>query len=186
MRGRSHQALGRYLVARFMQNYPKRYARAFLIGCIEPDRNPTTYIKGSFRSQRLRGHNWGNSQRFMNRISHRLEQREKLRIYDFYTLGKLIHYTVDTFTYVHNAEFHGTLKEHREYESYLQNYFLRYVGNAPQSRLYPGETVMATIRSCHDDYILHSPSVHTDSRYAVNVCCIVLSLLLHQPHSTVS
>ena len=50
MRGKSHRCLGQYLVEKYMPNAPKRYIRAFLIGCIEPARNPVAYLKGSIRS----------------------------------------------------------------------------------------------------------------------------------------
>lgn len=57
MRGKSHRCLGQYLVEHYMENIPGRYVKAFLVGCIEPDRNPVTYLKGSLRFQWLRGHN---------------------------------------------------------------------------------------------------------------------------------
>ena len=98
MRGKSHRCLGQYLVEKYMPHAPKRYIRAFLIGCIEPDRNPVTYLKGSIRCQWLRGHNYENARRYMRRLSERLERKERLFLIDYYALGKLIHYTVDAFT----------------------------------------------------------------------------------------
>ena len=92
MRGKSHRCLGKYLVQHYMSDTPERYVKAFLLGCIEPDRNPATYLKGSIRCQWLRGHNYRNARRFMRAISARLEKKEKLGLFDYYTLGKLIHY----------------------------------------------------------------------------------------------
>ena len=105
MRGKSHRCLGKYLVQHYMSDTPERYVKAFLLGCIEPDRNPATYLKGSIRCQWLRGHNYRNARRFMRAISARLEKKEKLGLFDYYTLGKLIHYTTDAFTYAHNDTF---------------------------------------------------------------------------------
>ena len=105
MRGKSHRCLGKYLVQHYMSDTPERYVKAFLLGCIEPDRNPATYLKGSIRCQWLRGHNYRNARRFMRAISARLERKEKLGLFDYYTLGKLIHYTTDAFTYAHNDTF---------------------------------------------------------------------------------
>ena len=51
MRGKSHKTLGKYLADKYMTAVPKRYIQAFLLGCIEPDRNPATYLKGSVRRQ---------------------------------------------------------------------------------------------------------------------------------------
>lgn len=48
MRGKSHRCLGNYLVQRYMGDAPQSHIKAFLLGCIEPDRNPATYLKGSY------------------------------------------------------------------------------------------------------------------------------------------
>ena len=124
MRGKSHRCLGKYLVQHYMSDTPERYVKAFLLGCIEPDRNPATYLKGSIRCQWLRGHNYRNARRFMRAISARLEKKEKLGLFDYYTLGKLIHYTTDAFTYAHNDTFPTALSDHREYEAALRKAIL--------------------------------------------------------------
>ena len=88
MRGKSHLIIAQYLLDHYMPDIPKRYQLAFLLGCIEPDRNPATYLKGSLRCQWLRGHNYKNAQRFMTTMAGRLEGRQRLHLYDYYTLGK--------------------------------------------------------------------------------------------------
>lgn len=127
MKGESHRQLGRFLMNAYLPGLAKRHARAFLLGCIEPDRNPTTYLKGSVRSQWLRGHNWNNASRYMGRICARLERKERLSMLDYYAMGKLMHYTADAFTYAHNKYFPTNLKEHRRYEIDLQACFLAYL-----------------------------------------------------------
>lgn len=175
MRGKSHQQLGQYLAQRYMQHLPRRYVRAFLIGCIEPDRNPATYLKGSIRQQWLRGHNWGNAQNYMQRISKRLERKPRLGLLDYYTMGKLIHYTTDAFTSAHNAEFGPSLEDHRVYEVALQNHFLSYISKSPEFWTDAKHPVMDTIRSYHRDYIRRPVSIHTDTRFAIIVCSMVLT-----------
>ena len=183
MRGKSHLCLGHYLTQHYMDSLPNRYKKAFLVGCIEPDRNPMTYFKGSIRSQWLRGHNYNNADHFMVRLSNRLENKKKFRLFDYYSMGKLIHYTTDAFTYAHNDVFPKDLNEHREYEVDLQNHFLNFMeermDQAPQAR--PLDSVMETIRKNHNDYIRRPVSIHTDSRFALTVCCSVLSLILMKP-----
>ena len=49
MRRQSHIAMGRFLLRTYLPHLPRQYARLFLLGCIEPDGNPTTYLKGSIR-----------------------------------------------------------------------------------------------------------------------------------------
>ena len=177
MRGKSHYFLGQFLAERYMNNLPKRYIRAFLIGCIEPDRNPATYLKGSLRSQWLRGHNWGNAQNFMYRISNRLENRRALRLWDYYTIGKLIHYTVDAFTSPHNEHFGTDLAEHKSYEAALQQHFLGYLAENPRVWTDARHPVMDTIRRYHHDYLNHPVSIQTDSRFAIIVCCMIMTRL---------
>lgn len=177
MRGKSHQHLGRYLADQYMTALPRRYVKAFLIGCVEPDRNPATYLKGSLRRQWLRGHNWGNAQKYMTRLSRRLESRSRLYLLDYYTIGKLIHYTTDAFTSAHNERFGTDLQNHRAYEEALQNHFLDYLSRCPKIRTDAGTPIMDTIRSYHRDYLRRPVSIHTDTRFAIIVCSMVLTRL---------
>jgi hypothetical protein len=178
MRGKSHRLLGQYLVRQYMPDAPKRYVRAFLIGCIEPDRNPMTYLKGSVRCQWLRGHNYENARRFMCRLANRLENKETLSMMDYYALGKLIHYTTDAFTYAHNQNFPEDLKEHREYEKALQEYFIRFMQKNPLPYPKGSEDAADTIQEKHRRYMCRPGSILRDSRYAFTVCCLVTAAIL--------
>ena len=178
MRGKSHISLGRYLLAHYLSDLPRSYQRAFLFGCIQPDRNPATYLKGSIRFQWLRGHNYHNARQFMNRISRRLEQKETLKLYDYYTLGKLIHYTADAFTFAHNDTFPTKLSDHRDYEISLQNCFLDYLHSNPRINVKSERTVMDGITRYHREYSSKSMDIHRDCRYVLQACCCVLAILL--------
>ena len=177
MRGKSHKSLGIYLADKYMTAVPKRYIQAFLLGCIEPDRNPATYLKGSVRRQWLRGHNWGNSQRYITRLSRRLESRRRLNLLDYYSIGKLIHYTMDAFTSAHNEHFGVDLQKHRTYEEALQNHFLRYLDSCPEIWTDAKNPVMDTIHSYHREYLCRPVSIHTDTRFAIIVCSMVMTRL---------
>lgn len=177
MRGKSHQYLGKFLAQQYMKDIPERYVRSFLIGCVEPDRNPVTYLKGSFRFQWLRGHNYRNARRFMRQISWRLERKEKLNLFDYYTLGKLIHYTADAFTYAHNDTFPSDLTEHRQYEAALQEHFLQYLQEDPQIDPHTARSIMEAIYSYHTQYEDQQADIHTDAKFALNACCCVLAIL---------
>lgn len=178
MRGQSHISLGNYLLEQFMPQLPGHFRRAFLLGCIEPDRNPATYLKGSLRFQWLRGHNYRNAHRFMRRISRRLEQKKDFHLFDYYTLGKLIHYTADAFTFAHNDSFSKNLSLHREYEESLQNHFLSYLRTAPQIEVRFDKSIMEAIENHHREYSRNDPNIHRDSRFALQACCCVLAMLL--------
>ena len=181
MRGQSHLCLGRYLVRHYMHTAPKACIHAFLIGCLEPDRNPFTYLKGSIRHQWLRGHNYRNARRFMKRISWRLEHKSRWNLFDYYTLGKLIHYTADAFTHAHNADFPTRLSDHREYEASLQDHFLEYMSQEPKVNPVVADSIMNVICCYHRDYEQSTCSVQNDSRFALTACCCVLAVLLAGP-----
>lgn len=181
MRGKSHYSLGIYLSERYMQGLPQQYIRAFLIGCVEPDRNPTTYLKGSIRCQWLRGHNYDNARRFMRSISRRLEKKNQLKLWDYYTLGKLIHYTTDAFTYAHNAAFPTKLANHREYEAQLQNHFLHYLEEDPQVDTQIARSIMEAIYTIHREYEEQDGNIPRDCQFALKACCCILTLLFAEP-----
>ena len=181
MRGKSHRCLGQYLTEHYMPDTPKRYVRAFLIGCIEPDRNPATYLKGSLHFQWLRGHNYRNARHFMRRISQRLEKKDSMNLFDYYTLGKLIHYTTDAFTYAHNDTFPVQLKEHKAYEDALQEHFLQFMDRDPQVEIPFARTITEAISSYHAEYERAESNIHNDSRFALNACCCVLAILCLKP-----
>ena len=181
MRGKSHLRIAQYLLDHYMPDIPKRYQRAFRIGCIEPDRNPATYIKGSIRCQWLRGHNYKNARQFMHTISVRLEQKQKFHLLDYYTLGKLIRYTTDAFTYAHNDTFPAQLKEHKVYEDALQEHFLQFMEQDPQVNVPVARTIMEAICNYHKEYEQTASNIHTDSHFALNACCCVLTILCLKP-----
>ena len=179
MRLKSHYQLGSYLAETYLNHLPQRCIRAFLAGCTEPDRNPLTYLKGSFREQWLRGHNYRNARRCMHRISRRLEQKSHWNLFDYYTLGKLIHYTADAFTHAHNESFPDNLTQHRAYEAELQEHFLQYLKQDPQIHPKAATSVITVIRQYHAEYRKQCPNVATDSRFALNACCCILIGLLN-------
>jgi len=156
---------------------PRRYSFAFKLGCTQPDMNPATYLKGSLRSKWLRGHNWSNASRYMARLSRRLERRRKLRLLDYYALGKLIHYTVDAFTSAHNDHFPAQLQAHRQYEDQLQAYFLAYLRQCSPAPGCRSGKLMDAICSHHDEYILEPADIRTDSHYCVLVSSLILCIL---------
>ena len=178
MKGKSHKYLGCYLAKRYLDGVPEYYIKAFLIGCMEPDWNPSTYLKGSLRFQWLRGHNYRNARRLLNKFSRRLEGKKLHSVLDYYTLGKLIHYTADAFTYAHNEHFPYGLKGHRFYETKLQNYFLNYLHLDPDPDGIATSNIMETLRFFHREYCSTCPNVHTDTEYTLKTCCCVMSSLL--------
>lgn len=177
MRNKSHAAMGRILLREYLPVTTPGQAKVFLLGCTQPDKNPATYLKGSLRSRWMRGHNYSNSNRFMMRLAMRLDGKQHYTSWDYYCLGKLVHYTMDAFTYAHDERFVKNLKEHRAYEAGLQNYFLAQVRRRPvPSCRYRGSPA-ALIRWMHTAYARLPGCVETDTDYAFRTCCLLTQRL---------
>lgn len=127
MKMKSHVLLAQYLLSSIPNCHSVIYQKAFVFGCIEPDLNIFSYLKGSVTCQKLRGHNYDNSYVYTLRTFKKLQGREKWGLRDYYRFGKLIHYLADAFTYPHNESFTGTLWEHRIYETHLHPHFSAYL-----------------------------------------------------------
>ena len=174
MKLESHRILGRYLADAYLQELPKRHMQAFLLGCILPDRNPATYLKGSARARWLRGHNWSNANRYIRRLCIRLEDHRKPGIWAFYSLGKLIHYTADAFTLAHNDRFPTAIRLHRSYEAQLHHRFDVYLSLAPLLCRLPGRPMAEIVFQAHRCYETDIPGPDTDLRYTLDTCSALL------------
>ena len=181
MKRESHRILGNYLMEQMKGLPAYRYQKAFLFGCTQPDSNPFTYLKGSRRAQRLRGHNYRNAERCMSRMARLLEAREQWRMLDYYRLGKLIHYPSDAFTYAHNETFDKSIHEHRLYEMQLQRIFkitLALSRRAENEMNREEESAMEAIRAAHERYMEGMRSLQTDVQYILGMTHQVFSTLI--------
>lgn len=173
--------LGIFLSYTYLQGYPAIYRKAFIFGCIQPDKNPITYLKGSSHFRWFRGHNWDNAKKYIQKTSQRLHYRKSFNLIDYYRLGKLIHYTADSFTYAHNKHYTDSLCAHRAYErdldSYLEHHLLL---NADEItyRLDPAVSVSNYVREHHKQYMCVTPCIHNDVKYCIKMSTQVLLSLL--------
>lgn len=177
MRNKSHALMGQILLREYLSELSAGHARFFLLGCTQPDKNPATYLKGSIRSRWMRGHNYSNASRYMVRLTLRLEAKDHFNLWDCYSLGKLIHYCMDAFTFAHDERFPKKLKAHRVYEARLQNYFLAQVRRRPiPSGRFQGSPT-ALIHSMHVAYSRLPGSIETDTDFAFRACCLLTQRL---------
>lgn len=169
MKQESHRLLGHHLVDR-LEEQPKRICRrAFLIGCVEPDRNPFSYLKGSMRSRWFYGHNYQNADRWIERHIEHLRTKEHWNIWNYYSMGKLIHYTSDAFTYVHNNCFTESIAAHRAYEDKLQEQFLRRMSEDSTSGTVCRPDLNEFFRISHERYLRNMANVQRDCRYILSM-----------------
>ncbi len=169
MKQESHRLLGHHLLSQLQAQPRRRHTRAFLIGCVQPDRNPLSYLKGSLRARWFYGHNYQNADRWIERHIDRLSAKETWNLWNYYCMGKVIHYTSDAFTYVHNNCFRDTIAAHRAYEEQLQEQFLLRL-NAPEG----GEVtdlggLNQVFRAAHRTYLEAEANVHRDCQYILHM-----------------
>ena len=178
MKTESHKLLGEYLINHCRSVNDWRYKKAFLWGCVEPDYNVLTYLKGSRSIQPFRGHNFKNAEHFILGMIGQLERTKRWGIKEYYRLGKLIHYISDAFTYPHNEHCSESLKGHLRYEGELHNSFRDFVA-APQKK--PEESASSVeeyVLSAHRRYVNASAGVSTDMPYIVDTTRTAFCLLI--------
>lgn len=88
---------------------------AFEYGCISPDINPFSYIKG---------HKYHTTIADVKRAIEKLHGQLKTPV-DYFRLGSAVHYIGDYFTFPHTPFFKGTLSEHLGYEKKLHDYIMK-------------------------------------------------------------
>ena len=123
---KSHILLGEYLLNN-ISYFSSAHRKVFILGCVTPDINMFSYLRGSLKYRRFRGHNYTSSKNYTARELNKLQNRRSWNLRDSYRLGKVIHYLSDSFTYPHNDSFKGTLAQHRLYESRLHSYLKEYL-----------------------------------------------------------
>ena len=74
MKKKDHLLLGRFLLAQKAAPSGSMARRLFLFGCVEPDINPFTYMRGSVRHQFLQGHNAENARKHFQNLLERLSR----------------------------------------------------------------------------------------------------------------
>ena len=178
MKQESHRRLGRYLMSQLQRQPKRRHSTAFFIGCVEPDRNPLSYLKGSLRSKWFYGHNYQNADRWIDRTIRHLQQKRRWNLLDYYRLGKLIHYTSDAFTYAHNNCFDKPLQAHLAYENDLQALFLRKLEESRARREARFRDLCSAFRTIHEQYLAVEADIHRDCQYILDMTGRVFRQLL--------
>ena len=178
MKQESHRLLGHHLIGLLNELPKRRNTRAFLIGCVEPDRNPLSYLKGSIRERWFYGHNYQNANQWIARYITKLQCKTHWNMWDYYCMGKLIHYTSDAFTYVHNNCFTESIAAHREYENRLQEQFLVRLEDGQENGAVTDRDLNAFFRLTHEHYLWERANVQRDCQYILDMCTWLFRQLL--------
>lgn len=175
MMTKDHEAVGEFLLSQMDYPVSKKIKTAFLLGNVEPDFNPITYLRGSIRNQAFRGHNYDNVHDCISMLISRIEKEKMSDVRRFYLLGKLTHYIADSFTFPHNRQFTGSISDHCKYESELHTYMHEML-NYDQiicSQIDPEKNLMEQIEVLHDKYITDQKGFVTDCSYILSAVTLV-------------
>lgn len=164
MKKKDHLLLGRFLLTQKEAPAGKIKRRLFLFGCIEPDINPFTYVRGSARHRFLQGHNTENARKHFQKVLERLNRSGVHSLWQWFVLGTLIHYAADSFTFPHNSKFPGTLADHVAYEIQLHALFPQYLHTAVGRRA-THFAHFPNVDELHTSYLDEAGTAVTDCRY---------------------
>lgn len=183
MKKKSHMLLGRFLMDELQSAPAQRYRKAFLFGCVQPDYNLLTYLKGSLRERFIDGHNFINTKRCISRYIDKLQHKKGWLMLKYYRLGKLIHYLADAFTAPHNCSFSAADHIRYEIEMHirLEEGIAAIYGTSTESS---GSSIIEFILSRHRQYIDSIRNLETDITYILGGADMVFKLLLPEEELT--
>ena len=137
--------------------------------------NPLTYLKGSLRAYKFRGHNYSNSQHYIySRIS-RLQRRQRWTIWQYYTLGKLTHYLADAFTYPHNENYPDSMLCHHQYETDLRAYLEEYLATRALRREKFRQDVADALQELHRQYMAGVADMRKDVQFILKATSLLMA-----------
>ena len=172
---RSHKLLASTLLETVQGFQARRFELAFLFGSFQPDCNPLTYLKGSLRAHKFRGHNYANSQRYIYSRIIRLQRRRRWTMWQYYTLGKLTHYLADAFTYPHNDNYPDSMLCHHQYETDLRAYLETYLAGREVRRENARRDVTLALRRLHRQYMDGVADMRKDVQFILKATSVLMA-----------
>ncbi len=179
MRKKSHISLAWYLMNSEGMGVLKCHKGSFYMGSILPDCVPSFLV---------RRHTIEDSFEVLKKelqklVSH-FDPEKGVSSYLCRHLGVITHYVSDYFTFPHNANYPGNLKDHCIYEKELKKELRSYVHSpeAVRSRgdepLHSLEDILAFIQRMHDSYKAAESIVKRDCQYIISLCHKVVDAIL--------
>ncbi len=179
MPGNDHMALAHYLIQSTDSFSLQQHKKAFLLGCIEPDCNPFTYIRGSLHCKAFCGHNAENSKEHILKCLAELQNGSLHSSFGYFKLGTLIHYIADSFTFPHTKIFTGNMLGHVDYERKLHQVFYKaLIGMSAADMKSCTVTMQEFLEEEQNAYSISVRKMTTDCDYIIKVCEAVFKELL--------
>ena len=175
MKKKDHLMLASFILSLAGSSVLSLHSAAFTAGCIEPDLNVFTYLRGSRKEKKFHGHNAGNCRAHLEKLLGKIEERGLTSGYGCFLLGVAVHYIADSFTAVHNTDILDVdVKTHLEYENRLHEELMRALSKPfifEQDML--NTSLKDYVTDNHHSYSASAPSTKNDCSYIVKTCCSV-------------
>lgn len=158
MKTETHLKFAKKLADQYLPDSSAYNRLMFIIGSVTPDINPFSYLKG-FSVKPFFGHNWGNRRDY---LSSGLRDLLMGRL-SYFSLGQLVHFICDAFTFTHNITYKGGLYEHSRYEKALHTLFekLDFSKEYPDLHL----NINDGLNSLHEQYLSQPQGCENDLRF---------------------
>ncbi|MDE6433117.1 MAG: zinc dependent phospholipase C family protein [Lachnospiraceae bacterium] len=189
MRKKSHISLAKHIVNVSDLQHLDKHRMAFYVGSILPDCKP------SFLTQR---HEINGTFELVSagveRLTQGYQDMEQLSTLYFTRLGEILHYIADYFTYPHNKEYEGNMKEHCVYEGKLKHELRAYIRKIGEQNIevwkksiqledfmqfHSVAEICEFIRNEHRQYIRRGRHcVEEDCKYIVGICTKIAFAIL--------
>lgn len=190
MRKKSHVSLAKHIVN--ISDIPgfDKHRKAFYVGSVLPDCKP------SFLTRRHEiTETFNLVENGIQKLTKGYGDMEDLSTMYFTKLGEVIHYIADYFTFPHNKEYSGNIRQHCIYEGKLKNKLQEYIRNLSEKDLRKWKynlrleeleqfnsvaDICEFLREEHRSYIRRgNHSVEEDCKYIVGICSKVAMAVLH-------
>ena len=176
MKTEDHFRLAVHLKNGPLKDLPFFSKLAFILGSVEPDINLFTYLLG-WKIRFFYGHHWSNAK---NYLKNKLQKTAHTQKVNWFSVGRLVHFTADAFTYTHNSYFVGGFLKHTKYEKELHPHFIPVMTT---DKTYTDKAALDLeqyVLKRHKEYMLASPSVKTDTEFILSAVNLMTNHFLQK------
>lgn len=171
MRKKSHISLAKFIAENSDDEALKKHRFSFYLGSILPDIKPSFLYK----KHEING-TIPNLQYQMCRLMDRMEEKQEHSRKSVRKMGEMSHYLADYFTFPHNKEYPGSLKDHCSYEEELKQDLRSYLKTHeaktnlnPKKSFGSVDALFDFVKKSHKDYLDNDHSVKHDIEHIVEV-----------------